>query len=120
MLTNCKFDKEKCKQGIRCLENYHREWDEVAKVFKDRPKHDWSSHSVDAFRTGGMSIKDDKPKRTVKINQNTITVIIIIDNMFILLLINKSTGCCLISLTTEKEGNIKRIINIKSKIMSDL
>mgnify|MGYP003997330637 FL=1 len=36
------FDKTKCKQFIRALENYHKEWDEKAKVFRQAPKHDWS------------------------------------------------------------------------------
>ena len=52
------FDKEKCGHLIRCLENYHKEWDEKAKVFKQTPKHDWSSHAADAMRYVAMGIKE--------------------------------------------------------------
>lgn len=44
------FDKDNCERGIDCLRNYHREWDEVAKVFKQNPKHNWASHGSDAYR----------------------------------------------------------------------
>jgi len=50
MFPRLYFDKEKTAQLIRALENYHREWDEKAKVFRNQPKHDWSSHSSDAMR----------------------------------------------------------------------
>lgn len=44
------IDKEKCGYLIKCLLQYHSEWDDRAKIFRNRPKHDWSSHSCDAFR----------------------------------------------------------------------
>jgi len=44
------IDKEKCTHLIKCLLQYHSEWDDNSKVFRNRPKHDWSSHSADAFR----------------------------------------------------------------------
>jgi len=50
LIAQCFFDKDKCERGIDCLRNYHREWDEVAKVFKPNPKHNWASHGSDAFR----------------------------------------------------------------------
>lgn len=40
----------KCKHLIKCLENYHREYDPIKKVYRDKPKHDWASHSSDATR----------------------------------------------------------------------
>ena len=60
-LNKCKFDKDTCRQGLRCLENYHREWDEVRKVFKQKPEHNWASHGADAFRTGCMSLAGERP-----------------------------------------------------------
>jgi len=39
------IDSEKCSYLIKCLLQYHSEWDDNSKVFRDRPKHDWSSHS---------------------------------------------------------------------------
>lgn len=45
-----RFDKDACSQFIRCLENYKKDWDDVKKVFRDTPKHDWASHWADNFR----------------------------------------------------------------------
>lgn len=44
------IDTRRAERLIECLRNYHREWDEKAKVFKTTPKRDWSSHGVDSFR----------------------------------------------------------------------
>jgi phage terminase large subunit len=49
MLPNCWFHP-KTKQGLDALRNYRREYDEKRQVFYDKPLHDWSSHSSDAFR----------------------------------------------------------------------
>ena len=52
----------RCVEGIECLRQYQREWDDEKKVFMDRPKHDWTSHSADAFRYLAIVWKDeDKP-----------------------------------------------------------
>lgn len=44
------MDKVKCNYLIKCLLQYHNEYDNKAKTFRDRPQHDWSSHSADALR----------------------------------------------------------------------
>jgi phage terminase large subunit len=44
------FDRERCKQLLRALENYHHEYDDIKKVFKEEPFHDWSSHYADMIR----------------------------------------------------------------------
>lgn len=49
-ISKCWFDLEKCKVGIDALKNYHKEYDEKRKIFKNRPFHDWSSHGADSFR----------------------------------------------------------------------
>ena len=48
-LTRAWFD-HKCADGIECLRQYQREYDEDKKVFRDKPRHDWTSHGADAFR----------------------------------------------------------------------
>jgi len=48
-LTRAWFD-HKCEDGIECLRQYQREYDEDKKVFRDKPRHDWTSHGADAFR----------------------------------------------------------------------
>ena len=49
-LSRCWFDSEKCRDGLKCLKNYRREWSEKRKAFNPRPYHDWTSHAADAFR----------------------------------------------------------------------
>ena len=44
------MDKKNCEYLIRCLLEYHAEWDDNAKVFRNRPLHNWASHSSDALR----------------------------------------------------------------------
>jgi hypothetical protein len=50
ILPRCWFDERKCEKGITALYNYHRQWDDKLKEFKNKPVHDWSSHPADAFR----------------------------------------------------------------------
>lgn len=47
--SKCWFDEDKCQRGLECLRAYHYEYDEKNKLLKDRPCHDWSSHSSSAF-----------------------------------------------------------------------
>jgi len=49
------FDASKCAEGLRCLENYAYEWDEARGVFKDKPRHDWTSHGADAARYAAIA-----------------------------------------------------------------
>lgn len=51
ILNRCWFDEKKCAQGIKCLENYKKEWDERRGCWRSQPLHDFSSHGADAFRT---------------------------------------------------------------------
>jgi len=37
-------------QCIDTLRSYHRQYDEINKVYRDIPHHDWTSHCADAFR----------------------------------------------------------------------
>ena len=48
------IDREKCSQGIKCLDHYQREWDEKNGVFKATPLHNWASNGSDAFRQFGQ------------------------------------------------------------------
>lgn len=49
------FDKDKCRDGLEALRQYRVDFDEKTKTFKDQPRHDWSSHSADAFRYLAMA-----------------------------------------------------------------
>jgi hypothetical protein len=57
-LTRTWFD-HKCNDGIECLRQYQREYDEDKKVFRDKPRHDWTSHGADAFRYLALTWKDE-------------------------------------------------------------
>lgn len=50
IIPRCYFDQTKCADGIRALQNYHRQYDTRIQEFKNQPVHDWSSHAADAFR----------------------------------------------------------------------
>lgn len=54
------FDAEKCKDGIHALENYGYEWDEDRSVFKNKPRHDWTSHCADAARYAAIAAGQQK------------------------------------------------------------
>lgn len=49
-LNTCYFDKEKTPRLYKALKNYHKDFDEVNKVYRNNPKHDWSSHGSDMMR----------------------------------------------------------------------
>lgn len=59
ILHKCYFDKDKCARGIEALKQYRTEFDEKAKVFRNRPLHDWTSHGADAFRYMAVALPDD-------------------------------------------------------------
>jgi phage terminase large subunit len=69
LLPRCYFDRSKCADGIAALRQYRADFDEKAKTFKDRPRHDWASHSADAFRYMAMAYKEivpEPPPKTVQ------------------------------------------------------
>jgi len=66
LLPRCKFNEEKCKDGIKALENYHRKWDDTRQEFLQQPVHDWSSHPADAFRYLAISFEAPKPKKRIQ------------------------------------------------------
>jgi hypothetical protein len=66
ILPRCYFDQNKCKEGIRALKNYKKEYDEKRDIFKSRPVHNWASHASDAFRYLAVSISQLEEKKTIK------------------------------------------------------
>ena len=56
MLKNCWFDADKCKHGVKALQNYRREFNDKLEQFKATPVHDWASHGSDAFGEGAINI----------------------------------------------------------------
>ena len=75
------FDAEKCHEGIECLRQYQREYDEDKKVFRDKPRHDFTSHGADAFRMLSIAWREEDKKpladnsiRGVTVGQNEVTL----------------------------------------------
>ncbi len=54
-------DKKNCKFFLKCIENYHRVYNERLNVYSDKPCHDWSSDFADAFRY--MAVMQNKIRR---------------------------------------------------------
>lgn len=52
----CEFNKENTSRLIDCLANYAKEFDDKMGTYKAKPKHDWSSHGVDAFQTMTLAL----------------------------------------------------------------
>lgn len=55
------IDGEKCKAGVEALRQYHAEYDEKTKTYKNNPRHDWTSHAADAFRYMAMAWREMQP-----------------------------------------------------------
>jgi len=45
--------------GVEALRAYHREWDDEGKCFRQRPVHDWSSHTADGWRYMAVVAKEE-------------------------------------------------------------
>jgi hypothetical protein len=72
------FNSPATRDGVEGLKQYRTDWDEKLRVFKNTPRHDWTSHRADAFRYLAMAYREiapvpiKEPGRIVAIgNRNT-------------------------------------------------
>lgn len=56
------FDEVRCRYGLEALRQYRADYDEKVKAFKNTPKHDWTSHTADAFRYAAMAWRELVPQ----------------------------------------------------------
>lgn len=56
LLGKAWFDSETTGKGLESLRQYQRDWDDKNKIFRDRPRHDWTSHAADSFRYLAMGL----------------------------------------------------------------
>lgn len=56
------IDKEKCAKAIKALKHYQKDFDEKNKVYRNNPKHDWSSHCADMMRYWAITDVMDNSK----------------------------------------------------------
>lgn len=66
------INNEKCERLIKCLKEYHYEWDEKNQMLHKKPLHDWTSHACDAMRylIEGLNSWQPESKNTIKIHVN--------------------------------------------------
>lgn len=57
LLPRCYFDAGNCKRGVDALTQYQTEWNEKLQTFGKAPRHDWTSHAADAFRTLAVGLR---------------------------------------------------------------
>ncbi len=50
MLSIAYIDQTKCLHLIKCLENYHKKFNEKTQSYSETPLHDWTSHAADSAR----------------------------------------------------------------------
>lgn len=50
MLSICYFDEKNCRHLLKCLENYHKKFNEKTQAYSEAPTHDWTSHAADSAR----------------------------------------------------------------------
>lgn len=66
LLPICWFNESKCKEGVRALQEYKKEWDDKRKCFKPNPLHDWTSHGADAMRGLAVAIKSTRLSKSAQ------------------------------------------------------
>ena len=50
LLSICFIDEQKCRHLLKCLENYHKRYNEKTQSYSETPLHDWTSHCADSVR----------------------------------------------------------------------
>jgi phage terminase large subunit len=71
LLPKCWFNMPKVRQGVDCLRNYRREFDEKRNVYYEKPLHDWASHGSDAFRYLAIGLDNTQSSWSKPIQINT-------------------------------------------------
>jgi hypothetical protein len=57
-LPHCWFAEDECSNGIRHLKAYRKHWDDARGCWKDKPRHDSSSHCADSLRYLSMAWRE--------------------------------------------------------------
>jgi len=73
MLPRVWFDKENTGDAVELLKQYQREWDDDKKAFRDKPRHDFTSHCADGFRMLAIAWRENKPKEPEKVAKFPVT-----------------------------------------------
>jgi hypothetical protein len=80
MMPRVYFDREGAGDAVELLRMYQREWDDEKKIFKDNPRHDFTSHAADSFRMLAISYREEyatiEPKKIIFPTQMSISSLI--------------------------------------------
>lgn len=68
LLPLCWFDADKTKEGLECLRQYQKEWDDKLRTFRATPRHDWASHAADAFRYLAKGLPEHSVSKPINYN----------------------------------------------------
>lgn len=63
------FDAVRCHEGIEAIRQYRTDYDQILRIFRDTPKHDWTSHFADAMRYLALAYRQPQeppPPKAVK------------------------------------------------------
>jgi hypothetical protein len=73
LIPKCHFDKDRCRDGLEMLRQYRQDWDDRRKVFRDHPRHDYTSHCADSFRYLAIGLENrasvGRPSQKVAISE---------------------------------------------------
>lgn len=74
-IRDCVFHRTNCIHLLRCLRETMRKYDEVNKVYSDRPLKNWSLHGFDSFTYGAVAWRDNfsRPDQNSPIKYKIIT-----------------------------------------------
>jgi hypothetical protein len=70
------FNEAATLEGVECLRNYRREWDETRGVYSDKPVHDKFSHGADALATFAVWWEVNRKREASRLNPIQINAII--------------------------------------------
>jgi hypothetical protein len=61
ILPQCTFDEANCSEGLACLKQYRKSWNDTLGHWSDTPFHNVHSHGADGFRILACAHRDIKP-----------------------------------------------------------
>ena len=66
LLPRCYFDEVRTQRGRDGLTSYQKEWDDAARIFRDRPLHNWASNPSDSLRYMAVGLREHPPESNIK------------------------------------------------------
>lgn len=58
-INMCWFDVERTQQGVKCLDNYTKQWNDRLSTWRDEPLDNWAADAADSLMTGVLGLTPD-------------------------------------------------------------